>query len=108
MENEKRLIDANALSDAVDESKHNNPHSQGMVRVNHRNEHEHFLRMIMNAPTVDAVEVVECRDCKHFEKMKSNNSFFCNEYGGVVKENDYCSRAEPLRNKKMDGGNEDG
>jgi hypothetical protein len=61
METEKRLIDANALTDKVDESKHNNPHPQGMVRVNHRNEHDHFLRMIMDAPTVDAVEVVHGR-----------------------------------------------
>jgi hypothetical protein len=55
MEKENRLIDANTLSDEVDKSKHNNPHPPGMVRVNHRNEHEHFLRMIYDAPTVDAV-----------------------------------------------------
>lgn len=55
MADEKRLIDANALSEEVDKSKHNNPHPPGMVRVNHRNEHEHFLRMIYDAPTVDAV-----------------------------------------------------
>lgn len=58
---EQRLIDANALADKVDESKYNNPHPQGMVRVNHRNEHDHFLRMIMDAPTVEAVEVVHAR-----------------------------------------------
>ena len=58
MPNEKRLIDANTLSDKVDESKRNNPHPQGMIRVNHRNEHDHFLKMIHDAPTVDAVEVV--------------------------------------------------
>ena len=57
MENRIRLIDANAPADKVDESKYNNPHPQGMGRVNHRNEHDHFLRMIMDAPTVDAVEV---------------------------------------------------
>ena len=58
-----RLIDANALRDEVDKSKHNNPHPQGMIRVNHRNEHDHFLRMILDAPTVDAVEVMRCKDC---------------------------------------------
>ena len=57
MSTEKRLIDANALSDKVEESKRNNPHPQGMIRANHRNEHDHFLRMIHGAPTVDAVEV---------------------------------------------------
>ena len=46
----ERLIDAYVLSDKVDESKYNNPHPPGMVRVNHRNEHDHFLRMILDAP----------------------------------------------------------
>lgn len=63
MANEKRLIDANVLSGEVDKSKHNNPHPPGPVRVNHRNEHDHFLRMILDAPTVDAVEVVHCGEC---------------------------------------------
>lgn len=35
-----------------------------MIRVNHRNEHDHFLRMILDAPTVDAVEVVRCKECR--------------------------------------------
>ena len=48
-----RLIDADALSNAVAESKHNNPHSNGMVKVNHRDEHDHFLRMISDASTID-------------------------------------------------------
>ena len=55
-----RLIDANTLADKVDESKRNNPHNPGMIRVNHRNEHDHFLRMILDAPTVDAV-VLPCK-----------------------------------------------
>ncbi len=58
MEKEKRLIDANALSNAVAESQHYNPHPPGRVHINHINEHNHFLRMILDAPTVDAVEVV--------------------------------------------------
>jgi hypothetical protein len=49
------MIDANALADKVDESKHNNPHTNGRVRVNHYNEHDHFLKMIFNAPTVQTV-----------------------------------------------------
>ena len=65
--------------------------------------------ILHHTPTVDAVEVVRCKNCAHFEQMKANNLFFCKEYGGSVTENDYCSRAEPLPNcgAKMDGGNED-
>ena len=104
MANEKRLIDANALSDKVDESKHDNPHPQGMIRVNHRNEHDHFLRMIMDAPTVDAVEVVRCRDCEYFSRDEEYNRAWCNYYTGCIETavNGYC-----YHGAKMDGGNED-
>lgn len=66
-----RLIDADALSVEVDKSKHHNPHSQGLLSVNHTNEHDHFIKMIYDAPTVDAVEVVRCKDCLFAEKMRS-------------------------------------
>lgn len=76
---DKWLIDANALSEEVDKSKHNNPHPPGMVRVNHRNEHDHFLRMIYDAPTVDAVEVPDKKLLKAIKLLikqyeKSKNS----------------------------------
>ena len=58
MSDEKRLIDANALLDAVDASQHDNPHTDSLVRATHKHEHNHFMVMIMQAPTVDAVEVV--------------------------------------------------
>lgn len=61
MASEKWLIDANELISKVDKSKYNNPHPQGIVSVNHRNEHDHFLKMILDAPIIDAVEVVHGR-----------------------------------------------
>ena len=96
---EMRLIDANALSDKVDESKHNNPHPQGLIRVNHRNEHDHFLRMIMDAPTVDAVEVVRCKDCKHFVQGEPYDPCECMKWmvkWGVAytTPDGYCHNAE--------------
>lgn len=50
MANEKRLIDANAL---IEEA--NAEGAYGYVDA----------FQIANAPTVDAVEVVRCRECKH-------------------------------------------
>ena len=94
---EQRLIDANVLSDKVAESKHNNPHQQGMVRVNHRNEHDHFLRMISIAPTIDAVEVVRCKDCKSYCHIigKGDRAIFgCSYMGRDVKPDDFCSYGE--------------
>ena len=45
-------------------------------------------------PTDDVVEVVHCKDCRHYERFTVYNEDFCNEYGGFVVEKDFCSRAE--------------
>ena len=52
-----------------------------------------MAEMIDKRPTSDVVEVVGCCKCKNYEHMKQNNECFCNEYGGRVTENDFCSRA---------------
>ena len=74
MANEKRLIDANALiKEACAEG------AYGYVDA----------KQIADAPTVDAVEVVRCRDCNHCDP-----------------ENHHCdhamSTAAPLRRKPDD------
>ena len=61
MANEKRLIDAYSLAEQVWESKDKNPHRDIKIARNHSLEHEHFLKMICLAPTVDAVEVVHAK-----------------------------------------------
>lgn len=64
--------------------------------------------MIDNAPTVDAVEVVRCKDCKHWDSGTgwcSEHSSFIDEKGvkchpwessnwRMFDENDYCSVGE--------------
>ena len=59
MANEKRLIDANALKDALRTN-------DGAKALGH-SVHRLFCvdEIIDKAPTVDAVEVVRCKDCKH-------------------------------------------
>ena len=54
MANEKRLIDANALLAEYDRVHIGPP---GGAR-----------KLMEDAPTVDAVEVVRCKDCKHWLK----------------------------------------
>lgn len=49
---------------------------------------------IQKFPTADVESVVRCKDCKHYEHFDTYNNHFCNEYGGYVTENDFCSRAE--------------
>lgn len=58
---EKRLIDASALYDKV-EQKYKVSH--GIVHSGYRE----FLDMICDAPTMDDAKVVCCEDCQHWEE----------------------------------------
>lgn len=74
----KRLIDANAL---IKEA--NADGAYGYVDA----------KQIADAPTVDAVEVVRCLDCKYL--MFSDCYGECGKgYMGVVRPDDFCSRGE--------------
>ena len=87
------------MSVEVDKSKYHNPHPQITLRRNHINEHDHFIKMIYDAPTVDAVEVVRCKDCKHccFDLSGRDVHYCMNEKGGFImrrKLDDFCSYGE--------------
>ena len=76
MANEKRLIDANAL----------------LKRLRISYLYHKAKPYIDNAPTVDAVEVVWCKDCKRYSQ-----SGLCNLYLNVshqMKPDDFCSYGE--------------
>ena len=70
MANEKRLIDANALEALFDER-----NSDTFMQFRTRENKDYWwgvngginwgVNTIRDAPTVDAVEVVRCKDCKH-------------------------------------------
>ena len=62
--NRKRLIDANAL---IKEA--NADGAYGYVDA----------KQIADAPTVDAVEVVRCKDCRHMEKSQYGR--YCQIWG---------------------------
>lgn len=44
-------------------------------------------------------EIVMCTNCKNYELMTCNNAHFCDEYGGYVTEEDFCSRGSLATNK---------
>ena len=81
---EKRLIDANAL---IKEA--NTDGAYGYVDA----------KQIADAPTIDAVEVVRCRDCKHWDA----ETWFCDNHStfdhhgldwNMFSEDDFCSYGE--------------
>lgn len=52
--------------------------------------------LIQKQPAADVVEVVRCKNCENYELMKATNSHFCNEFGGYVKDEDFCSRGAKM------------
>ena len=101
--NEKRLIDANAfLKDIL---------TAGIGKTIIEYSESDIGYMIRKRPTVDAVEVVRCRKCKHWKPSgsKAGNSFSDMEYiGGCEftnyyrRESDFCSYGE--RKEGADNG----
>lgn len=55
-----------------------------------------IIGRIKAAPTVDAVEVVRCKDCKHYEIHKPKVLENCERNGYIIpmKPDDFCSYGE--------------
>ena len=97
MANKKRLIDANALLEKVQfRSPIDNKNAEviaGCVDITRR--------LIENAPTVDAVEVVRCKDCKWYD-ADCEVCVYLSEDGDTydcgcdvnMKADDFCSYGE--------------
>ena len=91
-----RLIDADALiRRAVERYKQmmgtDIGHGMGII-----------ASMITDAPTVDAEEVVRCRDCKYIYFNKAYNSCLCRNTNGLtshLKADYFCSYGERKTNE---------
>ena len=57
---------------------------------------QNFADMISNAPTIDAVPVVRCKDCKYYEIHKPKVLENCERNGYIIpmKPDDFCSYGE--------------
>lgn len=83
---EKRLIDANALIDIIEERRY-----QQHMPVDWANGMHSAKMIILAAPTIDAVEVVRCEDCRHLFRYLSSDMdetfsdgrvlYICNKQG---------------------------
>lgn len=59
------LISRNALMQEIEKSMNNNPHTEPKVKVNHEQEHKHFMCLLSKQPTAyDVEKVVECLEEK--------------------------------------------
>lgn len=95
-----RLIDAYALSKSILEWLPPDP--CGRPEMEHPFETDICVSMLMeieDAPTIDAVEVVRCKDCKHRrENCGMGDHRWCDVLKMTTMEDDFCSygkRREP-------------
>lgn len=101
MANKKRLICADTLLETIHDT------ADGLADCDQQNSawalRKYAVRDIMDAPTVDAVEVVRCKDCKHWNELKGKDSGKPVGYGdcrngcginGIAYEDSFCSYGE--------------
>lgn len=95
MANEKRLIDAKAFrKELCDERNYPGRSEEFMIAI------DVAIADLVDAPTVDAVEVVRCRDCKrcfkHTTKRNRQHMWICmrNDTDVYVRPDDFCSYGE--------------
>jgi hypothetical protein len=98
MTNEKRLIDAEPIKKFIVDGL-NNPD----LKKAFGHDAIEILAEIEYAPTVDAVEVVRCKDCKHFVQSEPYDPCECMKWTvkwGVayVNPDDFCSYGERKKN----------
>ena len=85
------LISANALKESIITERNyitpDNAHDIGMC-----NGLSLAHALVLIAPTVDAVEVVRCKDCKHYKSITCSCGCHC------VSDNWYCADGERKEN----------
>ena len=88
-----RYIDADKLT-VYFEALAKQAEMEGLYNMAHI--HNRCLEIIKDAPTADVVEVVRCKDCKHWKRMNGDKRLQCFHGHGLIRttENDYCSRGE--------------
>jgi len=83
-----RLIDARGVALQVQRNLMPNADDCGMVTV--EDAERYFLRLLDKATTVDAVEVVRCRDCGNCEEYSNGNVLYCAHWGRNTEPDGYC------------------
>lgn len=60
--------------------------------LKHDEQCNYAIFCVESAPAADVAPVVRCRDCANF-RQNVRGGCWCDEYGGAITPEDYCSRA---------------
>ena len=80
-----RCIDADAVKEKIADIWDGRPISFLGARI---------LAMLDEIPTIDAVSVVRCKECKHWHGGWCNLEGWCNLFGSDNDADDFCSYGE--------------
>ena len=81
-----RLIDADAL---IQKRSHAKAYAPEMYVI--------WQGYVMDAPTIDAVPVVRCKECKHYDTIGCSKGFgWCEKMGIGTSDNFYCANGKQL------------
>lgn len=81
-----RLIDADRALEIV--------RDQGVAHPNAHHLTNYAMLVLREAPTVDAVEVVRCMECKHHEDTPVTEFGYCCLNDQPIRYDDFCSYGE--------------
>ena len=101
-----RLIDADKLKAAITVDGYE--HFSGCLSSSEVSLLEMVMDDIDEAPTIDAVPVVRCRECEYRKKLQYDGQYHCcNEDAGmatgvVLNDNDFCSYGKQKEGNKND------
>ena len=87
-----RYIDPYKLAREVRKSQEDNPHKERLVAHNHHLEHDHFIELIMRAPSEDVLPVVHARWIKNTEMRRVDGHIYdycCSACGGFAQKGCY-------------------
>lgn len=80
-----RLIDAEEFEDALENTEYDISPAYEQDGYSHKL----ICEVLEGTPTVDAVPVVRCRDCTHY-----NGHWHCDYFCEAVMDDDFCSYGE--------------
>ena len=64
-------------------------------------EREIVLQAIEESPTIDAVPVVRCKDCKHYDTIGCSKGFgWCENIDRGTSDNFYCANGKQLNKER--------
>jgi hypothetical protein len=93
-----RLIDADKAVEEINEWLD----QTGAIPLN-TSYHFELLGCIEDCPTIDAVPVVRCKDCKHYNTIGCSKGFgWCENIDRGTSDNFYCANGKQLNKESED------